>query len=215
MRRIGSVARTLAGVAGPSVFTAAWILSGRRQDDYSLAHEHISGLAAPDAEVPHVMTAGFLVLGACTVIFASELERRLSASERSAGWGPAIMGAGGVAMLAVAVFRRDRRSNVPPPGEPDTRQSWVNDAHDAAAIVSSGAAVASMLALAARFRTDPVWMRLARPTLAAALSSAALDAVFASNVTRRGNGLVQRISVSLPLGGMSRVAFSMLRNPLS
>jgi hypothetical protein len=49
----------------------------------------------------------------------------------------------------------------------------------------------------------------------AALSSAVLDLVFASDVTRRGNGLVQRVSVSLPLGAMARVASWMLRRPLS
>jgi hypothetical protein len=210
-----SVARTLAGVAGPVAFTAAWILSGRRQAGYSLAHEHISGLAAPDAEVPHLMTAGFVVLGGCTILFAKELEERLSVDGRSAGWGPAIMGAGGIAMLAVAAFRRDRRSNFPAPGEPDTPQSWANDAHDAAAIVSSGAAAVSMLALAARFRGDPAWSRLTRPTVTAALASAMLDLVFATDVTRRGNGLVQRVSVSLPLGAMARVASWMLRRPLS
>jgi hypothetical protein len=210
-----SVARTLAGVAGPVAFTAAWILSGRRQDGYSLAHEHISGLAAPDAEAPHLMSAGFLVLGGCTILFAKELEERLSVDGRSAGWGPAIMGAGGLAMLAVAAFRRDRRSNFPAPGEPDTPQSWANDAHDAAAIVSSGAAAVSMLALAARFRGDPAWSRLTRPTVTAALASAVLDLVFATDVTRRGNGLVQRVSVSLPLGAMARVASWMLRRPLS
>jgi hypothetical protein len=215
VHRIVHVARTLAGVAGPAAFTVAWILSGRRQDEYSLAHEHISGLAAPDAEVPHLMTAGFVVLGGCTVLFARELEERLSVDGRSAGWGPAIMGAGGLAMLAVAAFRRDRRSNFPTPGEPDVPQSWANDAHDAAAIVSSGAAVVSMLALAARFYGDPQWSRLTRPVLTAALSSAALDAVFASDVTRRGNGVVQRVSVSLPLGAMTRVASRMLRRPIS
>jgi Protein of unknown function (DUF998) len=215
VRRIGSVVRTAGGIVGPAVFTTAWILSGRRQDDYLLAHEHISGLAAPDAQDPELMTAGFLVLGASSVIFATELERRLSLDGRSVGWGPAIMGAGGLAMIAVGVFRRDRRSNFAPPGEPDTQQSWVNDVHDVSAILSSGAAVASMLALAARFRTDPTWKRLAAPTFTAAVSSGVLDVVFATDVTRRGNGLVQRISVSLPLAGMMRVAIQMLRHPLS
>ena len=35
-----------------AAFTAAWVIGTRRQPGYAAAHEHISGLAAPDAEAP-------------------------------------------------------------------------------------------------------------------------------------------------------------------
>jgi hypothetical protein len=51
--------RTACGLIGPIAFTTAWLLAQRRQDEYQVRHEHISGLAARDATEPHVMTAGF------------------------------------------------------------------------------------------------------------------------------------------------------------
>ena len=52
-----------AGIAGPAVFTTAWIVSSLRQTGHSAADLQISGLAAPDARDPWIMIAGFLVLG--------------------------------------------------------------------------------------------------------------------------------------------------------
>ena len=211
---MGRGARTVGqacGLIGPVSFTAAWVTSGRRQPGYSSRHEHISGLAAPDARDPHLMTAGFAALGVCTVAFGRELHRRLSIGPRGPGLGPALMGAGGLALLVASAFRRDRISNFPPPGEPQRRQSGVNDLHDVASILAAGSAAAAMLALAARFHGDPAWRGLALPTAVAAISSGALDVVFASNVTRPGNGIVQRAAVSLPLGAMARIAVRLLR----
>jgi len=214
MPRMERGSRTLGqacGLIGPVAFTAAWAASSRRQPGYSSRHEHISGLAAPDARDPHLMTAGFGALGVCTVAFGRELHRRLSSGSRGPGLGPVLMSAGGLAVLVASAFRRDRISNVPPPGEPQRRQSVVNDVHDVASILAAGSAAGAMLALAARFRGDPAWRGLALPTAAAAIASGALDLVFASNVTRPGNGIVQRAAVSLPLGAMASIAVRIFR----
>jgi hypothetical protein len=204
--------RAACGLLGPTAFTAAWLLGTRRQPAYSVANEHISGLAAPDAEVPHVMTAGFLTFGACTVIFSSELERRLSAGGRRPGPGPALMAASGLAMIAAGTFRRDRISNYPMPGEPDDPQSWRNDVHDLAAVASAGTGIGALLALAWRFSDDPAWRSFARPALVAATTSGGLSGWFARDTTRPGNGFVQRASVTIPLVFMARVAVEMLRS---
>ena len=120
----GRVHRALAlcGLIGPAAFTAAWALGTVRQPGYSVAHEHISGLAAPDADNPAVMTVGFLALGTATVGFAAALEERLGAkgsgkgpAKASAGLGPALIGVSGVAMVVAGLFRRDRMSNYPNP----------------------------------------------------------------------------------------------------
>ena len=44
--------RAACGLVGPAAFTAAWALATARQPGYSIANEHISGLAAPDAQSP-------------------------------------------------------------------------------------------------------------------------------------------------------------------
>jgi uncharacterized protein DUF998 len=213
MRRVSTINRVRAacGLLGPAAFTAAWIVSTRRQSGYSLAHEHISGLAAPDAEDPHVMTAGFVALGLGTVAFAAELDRRLSRGGARPGPGPLLMGASGVATVAAGVFRRDRRSNYPAPGEIDRRQSSRNDIHDLSAVASGGLGLASLLTLAVRFRREPGWEDLTRPAVAAAVASTALAAWFVRDVVRPGNGIVQRAGVTIPLWFMGRVATRMVQ----
>jgi hypothetical protein len=205
--------RAACGLIGPVAFTGAWLFATRRQPAYSLANEHISGLAAPDAEVPHLMTAGFVALGTCAVVFASELERRLRGGGRDPGIGPSLMAASGASLLAAGAFRRDRLSNYPMPGEPDDPQSWRNDVHDLAAVAAGGLGIVALVALAGRFRGDPSWDGLARPALGIAAASAGLSAWFVRDVTRPGNGIVQRASITLPLAFMARVGLRMLAQP--
>ena len=206
--------RAAGGLLGPAAFTAAWALGTVRQPGYSVANEHISGLAAPDADAPHVMTAGFLALGAGTVLFARELHGRLG-GDRGAGRGPLLLGLSGLAVLAAGALRRDRMSNYPMPGEPLVRPSWRNDAHDLASVVSHVAGTAGMLALAARFRIDPTWRPWTLPTVAAAAAGSGLSGYFASEVTRPGSGILQRTAVSIPLGYESAIACKLLRTPLT
>lgn len=201
--RLGAVC----GLIGPAAFTAAWLLAQRRQDEYQFRHEHISGLAAKDANDPHVMTAGFVALGGCTVAFASALERRLGPR---AGVGPALIGVAGLATIVAGSFRRDRRSNFPAPGEP-RGQSWENDVHDAAAAVGGAAGTLGLVALAPALTREPALRDLARPALGAAGASAGIATWFLRDVVRPGNGLLQRANVTIPLTFMARLALRLLR----
>lgn len=200
--------RAVAGLVGPAVFTAAWASAARRQEGYRVAHEHISGLAARDATDRHVMSAGFLALGACTVVFAAELEGRLGGWGR-AGWGPTLMGLAGIGTVVAGLFPRDRRLNARPGGS--TRQSWMNDVHDAASVTGAIGGLVGLTALGRRFRRDPAWGDLAAPAVRTAVVSGASTAWFLRDVVRPGNGIVQRVSVSLPLAFMARLAGRALR----
>jgi hypothetical protein len=197
----------LCGVLGPVAFTAAWLLAQRRQDEYQVRHEHISGLAARDATDPQLMTAGFLALGGSTVAFASALERRFGPRP---GLGPALIGVAGLATIAAGVFRRDRRSNFPAPGEPEG-QSLVNDVHDTAAILAGLVGTAGLVALAPVLARDPTLRDLAKSSLSAAGASTGLSAWFLRDVVRPGNGLLQRVNVTIPLVFMARLAARMLK----
>jgi hypothetical protein len=197
----------LCGLLGPVAFTAAWLVAQRRQDEYQVRHEHISGLAAKDANDPLVMTAGFIALGGCTVVFASALERRLGPRP---GAGPALIGLAGLATIVAGAFRRDRRSNYPAPGEPEG-QSWENDVHDTAAVVGGIAGTVGLVALAPRLAEDPAFRNLARPALGAAGASAGLSTWFLRDVVRPGNGLLQRANTTIPLVFMARLAYRSLR----
>lgn len=195
------------GLIGPAVFTTAWIGASRRQPGYSFANEHISGLAAPDARTPVVMTAGFWALGLGTVGFAASLERRLG----DGGPGPALLGASGLAICAAGALRRDRMSNWPMPGDPIGRQSWVNDAHDLASVLGHICATAGLLSLAARLRREPGLRDLVLPAAGAAIASSGVMSYFARDVVRPGNGIVQRVGITIPLAFTMRLAWRLLR----
>jgi Protein of unknown function (DUF998) len=76
MRRAWWRLRAACGVIGPAAFTAAWVTSTVRQTGYSIAEEHLSGLAAPDARDSGIMIAGFVTLGAGIATIAAGLLRR-------------------------------------------------------------------------------------------------------------------------------------------
>jgi hypothetical protein len=116
-----------------------------------------------------------------------------------------------VALLAAGLFRRDRLSNYPMPGELPTRQSWRNDVHDLAAVAAAAYGVGALGALAGRFRGDPAFGDLAAPAALAAIGAGGLSAWFSTDVVRPGNGIVQRVSVSIPLVLMARLSVRMLR----
>jgi hypothetical protein len=187
------------------VFTSAWVTSTARQHDYSVAEEHLSGLAAPDARHRHLMTAGFLTMGGCTVAVARELRDALGGPDR-AGLGPTALAVSGWATVAAGLMPRDRMAlRVPGEDEPPI-PSWKNDGHDMASAVIYGAVVTSPLLLARRFRGDPDWDDLVIPSIGTAGISLGLLVLFASRRVEPWNGIVQRLMVTVPM--VSSVALS-------
>lgn len=207
MTHLGDRLLQACGLVGPAVFTAAWVAASADQPGYSLANEHISGLAAPDARAPALMTAGFWALGLGTIGFAAALERRLPGDSL----GPALLGASGLAICVAGTLRRDRMSNWPVPGEEAGRQSWVNDGHDLASVIAHVAATAGLLSTARQLRREPALADLAVPAAGAAIASSGVMSFFARDVVRPGNGIVQRVGVSLPLALTVRIAWRLLR----
>ncbi|HKA05185.1 MAG TPA: DUF998 domain-containing protein [Acidimicrobiales bacterium] len=189
-------ASAAAGLAGPALFTLAWAVNGQRQSAYPIADEHISGLAAVDADHPTSMIAGFVVLGAATIAFSAELRRVLGG--RRAGWGPVLLGLGGAAAVAAGLLRRDAVLLHPPGRAGDYVQSWHNNGHDVAAGVIYVSTVVAPLLLAWRFRKDPQWSGLVPVAVASSVAGVVLMTIFATDVDRHGNGIVQRVMVTLP-----------------
>ena len=209
MRRRWYRARALGGVLGPVAFTAAWVVSTARQDGYSIRDEHISGLAAPDARDPALMMAGFFALGAGTIAAGSALEDALGGWRR-AGWGPRLIQASGMAALLAGALRRDRMLLKPPEGT-EHSQSWKNDGHDLAAGVVYVCLVAAPIALAVRWRDDPLWQHLVTPALVGSAVTLGSLVLFASQVIEPWNGIVQRAMVTLPAAGLASLSIELLR----
>jgi Protein of unknown function (DUF998) len=202
--RLGRLA-AWGGVAGPLVFTAAWLVSSLLQAGHPAAEVQLSGLAAEDARDPQIMIAGFLVLGACSIGFGAALRR---VTWRGAG--PWLVMAGGAAAVAAGAFRRDRML-LSGPGFGG--ESWHNQVHDVASGVAYAAMLIAPLVLARGFRADPRWAVIARPVQVLALASAAALAVFASGAAQPWDGTVQRIAVTLALATEALIASRMLALP--
>jgi hypothetical protein len=200
----------VAGLAGPAAFTSAWVTSTVRQVEYSLAEEHLSGLAAPDARNRHLMTTGFLAMGVSTVVFASELEESLGGRDR-AGLGPTVVGLSGWATIVAGLLPRDRMVLRLPGEVTPPVPSWKNDGHDIASGAIYGCVVVGPILLALRFRGDPDWDDLVIPSVATSALSLALLALFASRVVEPYNGIVQRLMVTVPMVSTAALAVRVLR----
>ena len=200
--------RAACGLVGPAAFTAAWVTSTLRQRGYSVAEEHLSGLAAPDARDPAIMIGGFLALGACTTVFGSALEAALGGRGR-AGVAPMLVRAAGAATVAAGLLRRDRM--LLHPADATGGQSWHNHGHDLASLAIYVALIAAPPLLARRLRHDPRWAALAPYAVATSAATTALLVLFWSRLVEPWNGIVQRAAVTVPLAAMAALATKLLR----
>jgi protein-S-isoprenylcysteine O-methyltransferase Ste14 len=203
--RLGRLA-ACGGVAGPLLFTAAWVVSSLRQAGHPAAGVQLSGLAAEDATDPQIMMVAFVVLGACSIGFGTAL--RKAAGHRSAG--PWLVMAAGAAAVAAGAFRRDHMLLI---GPGFTGESWHNQVHDVVSGIAYAAMLTAPLVLARQFRADPRWAVIARPVRVLALASAAAMVVFASRAAEPWNGTVQRTAVTLALAAEALAAARMLTLP--
>ena len=195
------------GIAGPVLFTAAWVVSSLRQTGYPAAGVQLSGLAAADARDPELMMAAFVVLGSSSIGLGAALNKVAAHSA-----GPWLVMAAGAATAAAGVFRRDHMLLT---GPGFAGQSWHNQVHDVVSGVAYGAMVAAPLMLSRRFRAEADWAAFARPVQVLALASAAAMAVFASGAVEPWNGVVQRAAVTLALTAEILVAARLLTNSRS
>jgi hypothetical protein len=216
-----------AGIAGPAVFTGAWLASSLRQTGYSAAEIQLSGLAAPDARDPWIMVAGFVVLGGCTVAFGAALHDALGGRggvglgrwrggaglgrwRGGAGLAPRLIQGAGVLTIGAGLLRRDRMLLIP------GSVSWHNHAHDVISALIYADLVAAQVLLAARFGRDPGlgaegWRPWRPWLLASGLATGAALVAFAADTSAPGAGVLQRTAVTIPLAAIAAVAARLLR----
>jgi hypothetical protein len=186
--------RAFAGVAGPVVFTAAWVAGSLRQTGHGALSVQLSGLAADGARDPWIMITGFLVLGGCLVVFGQVLATELG------GLAPRLIQGAGVLTIAAGLLRRDHVELTSGP------VSWHNDAHNVVSLVLYGDLVLAQLLLARSFGRDPRWRRWRPYALAGAIATAAALAVFIPDTTSSYAGILQRVAVTIPLLTVTAVA---------
>jgi hypothetical protein len=186
--------RTLAGVAGPVVFTSAWIAGSLLQTGQGALRVQLSGLAADDARDPWIMITGFLVLGTSTVVFGQEL------SEELPGPGPRLIQGAGLLTMAIGLLRRDHVDLTSGPA------SWHNQAHNIISMVLYGDLVLAQLLLARSLGAVPAWRGWRPYLVASGIATGVALAIFVPNISSASGGVLQRIAVTIPLAAVSAVA---------
>ncbi len=188
------------GVAGPVLFTVAWLVAWGVQDVYSPRREDISALAALDAQHAWIMIGGIIALGLGLIALGLGLAGVIR-DGRSATVGPILLALAGVSFVGAGLARNDCSSELQACKERVSSGdvSWHHNVHDVLGVaVFLGLAVAPLV-FARAFRADSRWSGLRRYSLLTGALTLALLLLFGAEVLAGWNGLVQRVLILVPL----------------
>jgi hypothetical protein len=188
------------GIAGPVVFTLAWLTGWAAQTEYSPRREDLSALAALDAQHAGIMIAGFVLLGLCVMALAAGMIGALTAS-RSATVAPLILLLVGGGIAASGLMRNDCSSELDSCAARISTGdvSWHHNGHDVTSISVFVLFIVVQVVFARAARTDADWASLRPYYLVSATLMAALLVLYGSEALGSWNGLVQRVFVAVPL----------------
>jgi hypothetical membrane protein len=200
-------------VAGPLLFTAAWLIAWPLQEEYSPRHEDISALAAVDAQRSWIMILGFLTLGLGTVALAFALLNAVRGG-RSARIGAALLAFAGLGIVVAGLARNDCSSELAacralPAGE----LSWHHHVHDFVSALIFVSLVVAQLVLARVFGGDDFWRDLRSYSVVSGLATLVLLVLYGTSVFGDWNGLVQRIFLAVPFAWIVVVGIRVRRLP--
>jgi MFS family permease len=201
----------LLGLLAPLPLSAAWIAASLLEEGYSARREDISGLAARTAGHAWIVTAGLLLSGLATALFAPLLRRYGS----QAGPASILVACVGVGMIGLAGLRNDcsTLTEICRARARAGQVSWQHRAHDALSAPVIGAAVLAPAALAWALRRRPGRARLAGYSLATAAVAGVSFALGGAEALPGWEGVLQRIGVSVSSAWLEVVALGLLRAP--
>ena len=181
-------------VAGPVLFTVAWLVAWSVQDVYSPRREDISALAAIDARHAWIMIAGIIALGLGLIALGLGLGGVIHGS-RSATVGPILLVLAGLSFTAAGLARNDCSSELQACKErvDAGTVSWHHNVHDVLGVAVFLVLAVAPFVLARAFRTDSRWSKLRRYSLVSGTLTLALLLVFGAELFDGWNGLVQRV----------------------
>jgi hypothetical membrane protein len=185
-------ARTLAlaGIVGPTWFTALVVLQGFLLADYSHVRMPISALAA--WPTGWIQDLNFVVAGALAMTFALVLHRVVQPTRRGVA-GAVLLALGGLGVALAGVFPWRMVDGVPT--EPPS--------HVVAAILTFAASGLGLIVFSRRMSADPRWRDLAAYTLLTGFAVLVLFVAIAFFAIDEGTplhpwaGLIQRVLCGL------------------
>jgi hypothetical membrane protein len=185
-------------VAGPLIFTVAWLVAWPLQEQYSPLREDISGLAALDAQKPGIMILGFIALGLGATALGLGLMDALRG--RSGRVGSASVIAAGVGLGVAGLARNDCSSELSSCAVAAEAGdvSVHHQIHDLVSLLVFVALIVGQLLCARAFRQDPQWRDLRTYSLVSGVLTLALLVLYIADAIDGWNGIVQRIFLAVP-----------------
>jgi len=207
--RQASTQRLLAicGIIAPILYAIVVIILGLLRPGYDHIAQSMSQLGevgGPDAIIMN--TAGFALLGALMIAFAFGLHRGISEG-KGLKIGPALVALSGAALVMAGIFPCD-------PAGVDI--SMVGITHYVFVTISAFAMILAPLALSPRLRRDRLWQSyvaysLITVVVVGAISALFIITVYGFNVFEPWKGVLQRVSMVVPLLWMEVMAIRLLR----
>ncbi len=186
------------GIVGPIIFSIIVLTLGYLTPDYSHIRDFMSELGAVDAPYGFVMsTAGLVLLGILISAFSIGFHRGI---EKGSVFGTALLVMSGFSLAATGIFRCD-------PGCIDV--SLIGRLHSTFAMIAGFTFIVAIFFISPRLREDRNWKNY----WAYSVITGVLTLVFSILLISAGDlaGLMQRISMGLPLLWMEVMAIRLFR----
>ncbi len=205
-----------AGVVGPLLFIAVFLVEGATRPGYSVWRNYVSQLATGDGGWVQVLN--FVVCGGLVLAFAGGLRRSIKGTRGSIG-APVLLALFALALFVAATFPTDPALGYPP-GAPAVH-SPQGIVHGLAGLAAFTLLTAASLVMAWHFAADAGSTRWAVYSAAAGLATIAFFvasgvAAVLDNAGRWPDapaGLFQRIAILAGFTWISILAWHQLREP--
>ncbi len=206
----------VAGIVGPLLFTAVWLVDGATRPGYDPMRHQVSLLSL--GERGWLQVVSFLVSGALLLVFARGV-RPLLQSGAAARAAPGAIAVSGVGMLLAGVFSTQPMFGYPP-GTPEGIAAAVtltDMLHLIAALLLFGGLIALPMALARRWwrAGDRAWAVASAVVAGVVFGTFGLSGGGPSGelLVPAASGLLQRISLVTGLGWILVLAVRAIREP--
>jgi hypothetical membrane protein len=192
----------IGGIFGPIFYAIVIAIIGSLHPDYSHISQSMSELGAVDAPYALIInTLGFPLLGLFMIAFAVGIDLGIERN-RASKVGPALIVLSGVSMVMTGIFQCDS-------GCVDV--TWVGVTHSIFAMIAAISFSIAPIFIAIRQWSDSRWRRYIAFSWVIAIVTLLISMLFSLDIFEQQIGLLQRVSMGLPLIWMMVMSIKLLR----
>lgn len=192
----------ICGIIGPIFYAIVIAIIGSLHPDYSHISQSMSELGAVDAPYALIInTLGFPLLGLFMIAFAVGIDRGIRRN-RASKLGPALVVLSGVSLIMTGIFQCDI-------GCIDV--TWVGVTHSIFATIAAVSLSIAPIFIAIRQWSDSRWRRYTAFSWVIAVVTLLISMLYSFDIFESQIGLLQRVSMGLPLIWMLITSIKLLR----